>query len=153
MSLAAETKPALTWSVDAFKAFWAKPDPAALTRVPKVLTEDIVGYWPRPIGTVRGAAAYYKTIESVVTAVPDFSLEVGEHASTGDCTFIRWIATATIDGKTEHFSGCDRVRTRGGRVCENYIFCDHPFFDKVAERLRQIGGGGGAEKSPAPAGR
>jgi SnoaL-like domain len=138
MSSAANIRPARPWSVEAFAAFWADPDPAKVPAIRAVITDDIVGYWPRPIGVVRGAAAYYKVIESVLTAGPRFTLALGEHASTGDFTFIRWIATVTEAGETVQFDGCDRVRTRGGLVCENYVFCDHPFFEKVAGRLRQI---------------
>lgn len=136
MSSAATISPARRWSPEAFEAFWANPDPANLPGVRSVITDDIVGHWPRPIGVVRGAAAYYKVIESVVTAGPRFTLRIGEHATTGAFTFIRWIATVTENGAIEEFYGCDRVRTRGGLVCENYVFCDHPFFEKVAERRR-----------------
>jgi hypothetical protein len=94
-----------------------------------------VGHWPRPIGIVRGAAAYHRVIEAVLTTRPRLTLQIGEHATTGDFTFIRWIGSV---GETIQFDGCDRVRTRGGQVCENYVFCDHPYFEKVAERLRQI---------------
>jgi len=33
------------------------------------------------------------------------------------------------------FTGCDRVKTRDGHVCENYVFCDDPFFARVAAEL------------------
>jgi hypothetical protein len=141
MSSAAEISPAhaRTWTVDGFKAFWGKGDPARLPAVRDVLTDDIVGYWPRPIGTTHGLQAYYKVIETIITGTPGFSLTVGEHASGGEFTFIRWIATIADAGRTERFTGCDRVRTRNGLVCENYIFCDHPFFERVAAQLEQIG--------------
>jgi len=124
--------PSRSWSVESFRAFWANPDPKLVAGVRGILTDDIVGYWPRPIGIVRGPAAYTAVIDAVVNSGVRFSLRIGEHASTGDFTFIRWIAT-TNDGE---FSGCDRLRTRDGKVCENYVFCDHPFFERVAERLR-----------------
>ena len=139
MSSEASMSPPRSWSVATFGSSWADPDLARAPGVRAVITDDIVGYWPRPIGVVRGAAAYYKVIESVLTAGPRFSLAIGEHAWTGEFTFIRWIATVADKDDTVQFNGCDRVRTRMGLVCENYVFCDHPFFETVARRLSQIG--------------
>jgi limonene-1,2-epoxide hydrolase len=129
-----------SWSVDAFIAFWADPDPARLPAVRAILTDDIIGYWPRPIGIVRGASAYFNVIEAVVTGSPRFALAVAEHATSGEFTFIRWIATVADGAGVVQFDGCDRVRTRDGLVCENYVFCDHPYFEKVADRLSSVPG-------------
>ena len=135
MSLATAAQPRRAWSPEGFKAFWAKPDPSLLLGIFEVITDDIVGYWPRPIGTVREPKPYMKVIAAILDECPDFSLAVPEHASTGDFHFIRWVATGTgPDGRFE-FTGCDRVCTRDGLVCENYVFCDHPFFERVAARL------------------
>lgn len=90
----AETASQRAWSVAAFSRFWANPDPARLPAVRSVVTEDIVGYWPRPIGIVRGRDAYLNVIEAVVTAQPQMRLRLGEHAATGDFSFIRWIGSA-----------------------------------------------------------
>ncbi len=125
-------QPGRHWSVDAFKAFWSNPD---ASKVIGSLTEDVVGYWPRPIGVVRGASNYAKVIETMLMVCPDFRLSVPEHAVSGDFTFVRWIATGTgPDGRFE-FTGCDRVQTRNGFVCENYIFCDDPFFASMVAEL------------------
>jgi len=123
------------WSVESFRTFWANPDPGLLPGVRTILTDDIVGYWPRPIGIVRGAKAYAAVIDAVVHTALEvgFTLRIGEHAATGDCTFIRWIAKVQ---DVPEFSGCDRIRVRDGKACENYIFADHPFFELVAKRLR-----------------
>lgn len=120
------------WSIDSFKAFWVKPDLSRVAAVLGVLTHDVVGYWPRPIGTIRGAHSYRKVIADILVTCPDFSLTAAEYAAEGDFHFVRWIATGTQpDGQFE-FTGCDRLRTRNGHVCENYVFCDHPFFSRVA---------------------
>ena len=130
--------PERSWSVEAFCEFWRQPDPARAPAVRGIITDDIVGYWPRPIGVARGALAYHKVIESVLTAQPPMKLKIAEHASTGEFTFIRWIGIVTEGGETIEFDGCDRVRVRGGLVCENYVFCDHPYFEVVAKRLREM---------------
>ncbi|MEX0840064.1 MAG: nuclear transport factor 2 family protein [Parvibaculum sp.] len=135
MSLATAAQPRRRWSPEGFMAFWAKPDPLLLPGIFDVITNDIVGYWPRPIGTVRDPEPYMKVIAALLEECPDFSLKVPEHASTGDFHFIRWVATGTGPEGRFEFTGCDRVRTRDGLVCENYVFCDHPFFVRVAARL------------------
>ena len=132
MSVAAIAQPRQGWTVDAFKAFWAKPDPTLLPQIETILTQDIVGHRPRPIGTIRRPSPYMKVIADILTLCPDFSLAVPEAAEVGDFHFVRWMATGTgPDGRFEA-NGCDRVRTRGGLVCENYVFCDHPVFARVA---------------------
>jgi len=45
------------------------------------------------------------------------------------------IATGTGHDGPFEFTGCDRVQTRDGHVCENYVFCDDPFFVRVAAEL------------------
>jgi hypothetical protein len=77
MPFATNISPARSWSVEAFAAFWADPTLSRAQGVRAVITDDIVGYWPRPIGVVRGAAAYYKVIESVLTAGVQRSSEIG----------------------------------------------------------------------------
>jgi hypothetical protein len=125
-------EPGHRWSVDAFAAFWRKPD---VSRVMGSLTEDIVGYWPRPIGVIRGAGPYVEVIAAMLKVCPDFSLDVRECATSGPYAFIRWVASGTgAEGRFE-FTGCDRVQTRNGHVCENYVFCDDPFFERVAAEL------------------
>lgn len=126
------------WSVETFRAFWANPDLARLQAVDGIMTDDIVGYWPRPVGTVRGPKAYRKVLEAVVTAGLKFALSVPEFATTGDFTFVRWVAKVEDTSGPIEFNGCDRVRVRNGMVCENYIFCDHPFFERVAARLKEL---------------
>jgi hypothetical protein len=127
-------QPGRHWSVDAFKAFWSNPD---ASKVSGVLTEDVVGHWPRPIGVVHGASDYTQVIETMMKVCPDFRLKVPEYALSGDYAFVRWIATGTGPAGRFEFTGCDRVRTRNGHVCENYIFCDDPFFAQVAAELRK----------------
>jgi hypothetical protein len=122
-------EPGRRWSVDSFAAFWKKPD---ASRVIGSVTEDVIGHWPRPIGLVRGAYDYVNVIASMLKVCPDFTLRVAEHASSGDVTFVRWIASGTDFEERFEFTGCDCVQTRNGHVCENYIFCDAPFFARVA---------------------
>jgi len=119
------------WTIDAFRTFWAHPDPSQLPAIRGVLTEDIVGYWPRPIGVVREPAPYLAVIGGILAAYPDFSLVAPEYAADGDFHFVRWVAQATgPDGRFEA-NGCDRLRLRDGLVCENYVMSDHPFFARV----------------------
>jgi len=125
-------EPGRHWNPQRFADFWRNPD---ASRVIGSVAEDIVGYWPRPIGEVRGARPYVAVIDAMLRVCPDFKLQVPETATTGDLTFIRWIATGTGPGGAFRFNGCDRVRLRGGHVCENYVFCDDPFFERVAEWL------------------
>jgi ketosteroid isomerase-like protein len=120
------------WTVESFAGFWKKPD---ASRVLGVLTEDVVGYWPRPIGVVRGAPAYVNVIAAIIEVCPDFTVSVAEHAATGDFTFIRWVARGTGPEGRFEFSGVDRVQTRNGHVCENRIYCDDPFFARVAAKI------------------
>ena len=120
------------WRVYAFIGFCKTP---YASRAIGALTDDIVGYWPRPIGIVRGASPYVDVIATMMKLCPDFSLRVPECATSGNFAFIRWIATGTGPDGPFEFTGCDRVQTRDGRVCENYVFCDDPFFARVAAEL------------------
>ena len=121
------------WSAAKFVAFWKNPD---ASRVIGSVTEDIVGYWPRPIGEVRGARPYVDVIRAMLRTCPEFQLEAPESATAGDLTFIRWIAHGSGPGGEFRFNGCDRIRLREGHVCENYVFCDDPFFARVAAELK-----------------
>jgi hypothetical protein len=135
MRQAQQSVPRRIWTPESFKAFWHKPtDP---WRVLGSVTDDIVGYWPRPIGVIRGAHDYVQVIVTLLDVCPDFSLEVPEVATSGDLNFVRWIARGTGPSGEFRFNGCDRVRLRDGLVCENYVFCDDPFFGLVADRLRK----------------
>src|ERR671936_582713 len=127
-------EPGRRWSVESFAGFWKKPD---ASRVLGVLTEDVVGYWPRPIGIVRGPRAYVDVIAAILNVCPDFTVSVAEHAATGDFTFIRWVATGTAPEGRFEFSGVDRVQTRNGHVCANRIYCDDPFFARVAAKVEE----------------
>lgn len=124
------------WSVEGFRGFWANPSLELVAKARDSMTGDIVGRWPRPIGLVRGAADYMAVLEAVVRAGPDLSLSVPEYVEAGDLRFLRWIGTASVEGRRVSFDGLDRMRIApDGRVLENYVFCDHPFFDAVAAAL------------------
>jgi len=118
------------WSVDRFAAFWNKPDVA---QVASALTPDVVGYWPGSDEPVRGVADYTQRIADLIALVPDFRLDVAEHATSGDCVFIRWVARGSFEGKPLEFGGVDRVRMRDGLVAENRIYCDHPLIHALAQ--------------------
>lgn len=124
------------WSVDRFAAFWAKPDAAM---VPRALAPDVTGYWPGAAEPVRGIAQYTARIAALLAMVPDFRLELAEHAENGDCVFLRWIAHGTWNGAPVDFTGVDRVRVRDGLVAENRIFCDHPLVHALATRHHASG--------------
>jgi hypothetical protein len=107
------------WSMDAFKAFWSNPD---ASKVSGALTEDVVGYWPRPIGVVRGASDYAGVIETILRVCPDFRLKVPEHAVSGDFTFVRWIATGTGPDGPFEFNGLrPRANTQWSCLRESYF--------------------------------
>ena len=136
--------PTRGWTIDGFRAFWAKPDISTVPAIRSRITSDIIGHWPRPIGDIHDPDLYLGVIADMLTVCPDWSLAVPEFAESGDLHFIRWIATGTgSDGRFE-FTGCDRVKTTAsGLVCENYVFCDHPFFEQIsasrgANKLRSL---------------
>lgn len=124
------------WTIDLFKAFWARPRLSVVPGIRSRITGDIVGHWPRSIGRICDPDLYLGVIADILTVCPDWSLAVPEHARSGDFHFIRWIATGTGPSGRFEFTGCDRVRTNAsGKVAENYVFCDHPFFSGIsAER-------------------
>jgi|HubBroStandDraft_6_1064221.scaffolds.fasta_scaffold778970_1 hypothetical protein len=137
VAIAQQTRPSRRWSIDGFKSFWAKADVALVPLVHEVSTSDIVGYWPRPIGVVRGSESYVKVIDAIFRVCPDLSVTAVEYVQSGDLHFVRWSGTGTGPNGQFEFNGLDRVRTTAdGLVCENYVFCDHPFFAEVAASLR-----------------
>jgi hypothetical protein len=131
---APQAKPS-SWSIDVFRTFWAKPTAAmAAAGVPKMVTQDIVGYWPRATRPVRGATDYTKYIVDLLTLIPDFRVEVKEHATSGNHVFIRWEARGKGPNGAKFVAyGCDRiVLTPQGQVAENMIMSDHPIFADIA---------------------
>ena len=84
---------------------------------------------------VHGARPYVAVIESILRVCPDFKLEAPETAISRDVTFIRWIATGAGPEGALRLNGCDRIKLRGGQVCENFVFCDDPFLKRVAEEV------------------
>ena len=111
------------WGVERFARFWAAPD---LTRPSNELAPDVEGWWPGMTRPLRGVADYTRPLRKLLERVPDFRLEVAEHATNGDFVFIRWIAQGTDRGEPLRFTGVDRIRQKNGQVVENRIFCDHP---------------------------
>ena len=117
------SKHAMRWSAEQFARFWAAPD---LSRPSKELAPDVEGWWPGMTRPLCGVAEYTRPLRKLLERVPDFRLEVAEHASNGDFIFIRWIAHGTDRGEPLRFTGVDRIRQKNGQVVENRIFCDHP---------------------------
>jgi ketosteroid isomerase-like protein len=111
------------WSVEKYAAFWAAPD---FSQPTDELSADIEGYWPGMKTPLRGVAAYVRPLHELLRRIPDFRLEVADHASRGDTVFIRWIATGTQGDQPLRMEGVDCVRHRNGQVYENRIYCDHP---------------------------
>ena len=125
------------WSIEGFRAFWAKPDPALVPRVHDVTADNIVGYWPRPIGKVEGAVPYVAVIAAILRACPDLSLSAPDHARAGDLHFVRWIARGTGPAGRFECNGVDRIRTLAdGRIGENYVCSDGELFAWAAAHLR-----------------
>ena len=129
------------FTVDGWKAAWAKPSPAgAMARVPLIATPDIVGYWPRTTHPVRGPRQYAQRIAELLTFIPDFHAELAEHATNGDVIFIRWIARGTGPQGRFEAVGADRLIVPNGYVAENLILSDHPIFAALAERVGDLRG-------------
>lgn len=116
------------WGVQQFIAFWHAPD---LDLPSDELADDVHGYWPGQTVPRRGIAAYTAPLRLLLQWVPDFRLEVAEHAESGDDTFIRWIAHGSWRGEPLVMTGVDRVRQRDGQVVENRIFCCHPLIEAL----------------------
>jgi hypothetical protein len=118
------------FSVDAFAAWWAKPD---LETASAALAPDIVGDWPGEPELVRGVDAYVERIAELLDLVPDLHLEVAEHAVNGEFLFIRWIAHGTGANGPFELTGIDRIRVgEDGRVRENIIRFDRSLLDELA---------------------
>jgi hypothetical protein len=118
------------FSVDAFAAWWAKPD---LSTARAALAPDIVGDWPGQPELVRGVDAYVERIAELLDLVPDLHLEVAEHAVNGQFLFIRWIAHGTGAKGPFELTGIDRIRVGDdGRVKENIIRFDRSLLDELA---------------------
>jgi SnoaL-like polyketide cyclase len=118
-----------TWSVDGFRAFWARPKPEI---VPEVLTNDVSGHWAGRDEPMRGPDDYTRCIAALVAALPDVRLDVAEHAHAGEFTFVRWILHATGRFGPFQLTGIDRMRLRDGQVAENVIVFDTNTFERRA---------------------
>lgn len=118
----------LRFSVDHWAAFWASPHPELAGRI---VTPDVVGYWPGDAEPIHGVTQYKRRIASVLAQVPDLRLEVAEHARNGDILFIRWIARGSGPDGPFDLSGVDRVRLRDGLVTEHRIYYDPALFDQA----------------------
>src|SRR5262245_10280173 len=121
------------WTPASWNAFWSNPKPEiAAHRVPQVVTQDIVGVWPRASRHVKGVDAYTRRIVALLRLLPDFHATLEEHATNGEFTFLRWSATGRGPDGPFRAIGCDRVRLRDGLVCENLIMSDHEIFAMIA---------------------
>jgi len=108
-------------TVERFAYFWANPDTALLQGA---FTEDVEGYFPGDPEPARGPEAYIARIGQFQELLPGLRLEVAEHATNGEFTFIRWVARATGANGPFEFSWMDRVRTRAELVAENIVIFD-----------------------------
>ncbi len=121
-------RPVEGFTVETFAGFWAKPD---LTGGAPI-AENVVGDWPGEV--VHGSEAYLDRLEKLLALVPDLTLDVAEHAESGEYLFIRWIARGTgADGEFE-FSGIDRIRIIDGLVAENIIRFDSAEFERLVRQ-------------------
>ncbi len=119
------------WTPELFAEFWSAPD---ISYIPSMITDDIVGHWPGAV--VRGPQAYTRALADLLELLPDLRLEVpeGEYAVNGDIAFVRWVMHATGPNGPFQMTGVDRVRTRGGLVCENVIVFDSAEFQRHISR-------------------
>jgi SnoaL-like polyketide cyclase len=135
----AQLQPRGPFTIEGWKAAWADPSPdRVMARIPLITTPDVAGYWPRTIRPVRGAKEYAQRIVDLLTFIPDFRAELLEHASSGDVTFLRWVAKGTgPDGRFEAV-GIDRLIVPNGYVAENLILSDHPIFAALAKHVGDL---------------
>ena len=113
------------WTLEGFGSFWAKLDLSLIPRLHEISTNDIVGYWPRPIGVVRDSEQQLTRSPRVC---PDLAPRL--HLNT------RVQATCISSAGWRRKPGATRILP-DGRVCEKYISRDHPFFVEVVEYLRR----------------
>jgi ketosteroid isomerase-like protein len=134
----------LRWHVGLFEQFWSAP---RFDLPSDELAPDVRGYWPGQREPRVGITAYVAPLKRLLQRVPDFRLEVADHASDGDVIFIHWVAHGTWQGRPLKFDGVDCIRQRDGRVVENRIFCKHPLIDLILEEVDaagdQVGGAAG----------
>ena len=117
------------WTTELFAEFWKAPD---LKRIPSIITDDVVGYWPGG-RIVRGRDAYMEALEELLALLPDIRLDVKEHtmSADGEFGFARWVMHATGANGPFELDGMDRTRVLDGLVCENYVFFDSAQFEAV----------------------
>lgn len=123
------TRPTPAWSVEGFARFWDRPDTAL---VPAVLAPDVVGHWPGVDEAVRGREAYTAQIDRLLALLPDLRLDVAEHATNGEFTFVRWVMHATGRFGPFEMTGIDRIRVEDGLVAENVIVYDTARFERLS---------------------
>jgi hypothetical protein len=122
-----QTPPA--FDAQAFAAFWANPDPAAIT--PDPFVPDVVGYWPDT--ELHGVEAYTARLKELLALLPDLRLEVGDHADNGEHIFVRWIMRATGRHGAFELGGVDRIKTTPeGLIAENRIYFDTKRFERLS---------------------
>lgn len=130
MSTSTDSRDRGTWTPEShFAEFWADPDPGSMSDRKH---PDVAGYWPGGL-VVRGVADYDGQLVRIVQALPGLRLEVIEHATADDLTFIRWLATRPIPDGTRTMEGVDRLRVVDGRITENRIFFDTAEFERFAD--------------------
>lgn len=117
-----EPAPRLRFSVEHWAAFWACPHPALAGRI---VTPDVVAYWPGDAEPVRGVTRYRQRIAELLERVPDLQLRMAEHATNGNIVFVRWIARGTGAAGRFELHGFDGIRLRDGLIRENWI-CYNP---------------------------
>lgn len=105
--------------VERFRQVWAKPRPDAFATL---VTPDAVAAWPGA-EPIRGLD-YPEHIAGLLAVAPDLRLEVTEHASAAEVTFISWQASATVNGYPLEWTGIDRFRVRNGRAVEVLVSYD-----------------------------
>jgi ketosteroid isomerase-like protein len=120
------------WTTELFAEFWQAPD---LNRIPSIITDDVVGYWPGG-RIVRGRDEYMTALEELLALLPDVRLDVKEHtmSADGEFGFTRWVMHATGANGPFELDGMDRTRVRDGLVCENYVFFDSAQFEALVGR-------------------
>lgn len=125
------------WSPDNWAAFWSAPDARmARDRIPRVVSEDVVAYWPYDCPPARGVEAYTARVVDMLALAPDLVLTRNEFLVGPDAAMVSWTARGTGPDGPFTGDGVDRIKLRNGRVYENRIFSDMAIFRHLVAAAR-----------------
>jgi len=123
------------WTTKVFESFWRAPSAEVTRRA--TYHPQLTAWWPFTPGPLVGPSAYIKSVTTLLTLIPDVKLVVDDATDLGDVHFVRWTARGTPPVGPHEWRGAGFVRTRDGVMVENWIFSDHPVFQRLADEILQ----------------